>query len=109
MVTRLTQLSGLLCALEQIIRLQKPSRDTWWSVVKGSRVTEFSSFSGLLITTSKISGLERFLCEYLLFFKKKKLIIKISSDYKSNVKVFHCVYLVLCLLWCIICDGAWFQ
>lgn len=36
--------------------------------VKGSGVTELSSFSGLLTTASKIPGLKRFLCEHLSFF-----------------------------------------
>lgn len=36
--------------------------------VKGSGVTELSSFSGLLTAASKIPGLKRFLCEHLFFF-----------------------------------------
>ena len=58
--------------------------------MKGGGVTELSSFSGLLITTSKIPGLKRFLCEHFFFF----LIVKISSGYKNTVKVFHYGYLV---------------
>lgn len=87
MVTCLTQLTGLLCALGHIIRLQKPSRDTWWSVVKGSRVTEFSSFSGLLITASKISGLKRFLCEYLPFLLYFVFFFTFYFDYKNFLRL----------------------
>lgn len=67
MVIHLTQLHGLLCAMGQIIRLQKPSTDTWQSVAKDSGATELSFFSGLLIITSKLPGLKRFLCEHLIF------------------------------------------
>lgn len=63
---------------------------------EGSGVTELSSCSGLLTTTSKICGLKRFLWEHLLlcFWLVFFLIVKISSGYNSTMKVFHYRYLV---------------
>lgn len=90
----LTQLHSPLCAVGQIIRTQKPSTETWWSVAKVRRVTELSSSSGLLITTRKIPGLKRFLCEHLFGWLVGFDCKKNSSGYKSTVKVFHYGHLV---------------
>lgn len=89
-----TQLHRLLCATRQAISMQGPSAGTWWSVAAGSGLTEPSLFSDLLITTSKIPALKRFLLECLHFIFFYFLIIKIPSGYKSTMEVFNDGYLV---------------
>lgn len=80
-----TQLHRLLCATRQAISMQGPSAGTWWSVAAGSGLTEPSLFSDLLITTSKIPALKRFLLECLHFIFFYFLIVKIPSGYKSTM------------------------